>query len=152
MLKAYKTLSGHVQVDIVEYIAKYFEDHPHTQVLIGCDSQNRGPHSKYAIVIGLYTPGKGAHVLYRKIEIPRERDIVVRLINEVWYSTEIAEVIKNELGIVAHEIHIDLNPDPIYKSNQALATAVGIVTGMGYKVRAKRNSPMMTYAADTLCR
>lgn len=34
--------------------------------------------------------------------------------------------------------------------NAALASAVGIVTGMGYKIRHKGNNPMLTYAADHL--
>jgi len=68
----------------------------------------------------------------------------------VWQSVEVAEVLKNELSLIATWIDIDINPDPKYRSNQALATAVGIVTGMGYKVRHKGNSPVMTYAADML--
>ncbi len=74
----------------------------------------------------------------------------VRLLNEVWHSIETAELLKNELGIKATWIDIDLNPDPKFRSNQALTSAVGIVTGMGYKVRHKGNSPIMTYAADHL--
>jgi predicted RNase H-related nuclease YkuK (DUF458 family) len=81
---------------------------------------------------------------------PRERENTVRLLNEVWHSVETAEVLKNELGVKAQWIDIDLNPDPRYKSNQALTSAVGIVTGMGYNVRHKGNNPVMTYAADQL--
>jgi predicted RNase H-related nuclease YkuK (DUF458 family) len=57
---------------------------------------------------------------------------------------------RNELNIMATWIDIDLNPDPKCRSNQVLTSAVGIVTGMGYKVRHKGNSPVMTYAADHL--
>ena len=101
-------------------------------------------------MIGLYTPGKGAHVLYSRFVTPRERENVVRLLNEVWYSVETAEEIRNELDIRATWIDIDLNPDPRYRSNQVLTSAMGIVTGMGYKVRHKGNSPVMTYCADHL--
>ena len=102
------------------------------------------------MVIGLYKPGKGAHVLYSKFSTPRERDDVSRLLNEVWFSTELAEKIREESGLRATWIDIDLNPDPKYRSNQALSSAVGIVTGMGYQVRHKGNSPMMCYCADSL--
>lgn len=61
-----------------------------------------------------------------------------------------AEQLKSELGLSPTWIDIDLNPDPKYKSNQALSSAVGVVTGMGYNVRHKGNSPIMTYAADHL--
>ena len=149
-MKQFKTLSTHVKVDLIDYVKKYIAKHPQTEVLIGCDSQNRKRETIYAVVIGLYNPGKGAHVLYSRFIVPREKDNVSRLLNEVWHSVETAELIKNEIGITATWIDIDLNPDPKYRSNQALASAVGVVTGMGYKVRHKGNSPVMTYAADHL--
>jgi predicted RNase H-related nuclease YkuK (DUF458 family) len=138
------------KVDLIPYINQYVSTYPETEILIGCDSQNRDRESIYAIVVGLYKPKKGAHVLYKRFSTPRERESSVRLLNEVWYSVEIAELIKNEVGVKATWIDIDLNPDPKYKSNVALTSAVGIVTGMGYKVRHKGNSPLMTYAADHL--
>lgn len=150
MERVFKTLSQHKPVDLIPYIKDYVSQHSDLEILVGCDSQNRKAETIYAIVIGLYTPGKGAHVLYSRFISPRERENTVRLLNEVWYSVEVAEKIKNDIGIVATWIDIDLNPDPKYRSNQALSSAVGIVTGMGYKVRHKGLSPVMTYAADHL--
>jgi predicted RNase H-related nuclease YkuK (DUF458 family) len=150
MNRTFKTLSQHREVEIVSYIKEYVTQHNNVEILVGCDSQNRKRETIYAIVIGLYTPGKGAHVLYSRFTTPRERENTVRLLNEVWFSVEIAEAIKNETAITATWIDIDLNPDPKYRSNLALASAVGIVTGMGYKVRHKGLSPVMTYAADQL--
>ena len=150
MNRTFKTLSQHNQVDLIPYIKEYVSQHPNIEILVGCDSQNRKRETIYAIVIGLYTPGKGAHVLYSKFISQRERENTVRLLNEVWFSVEVAEAIKNETGVIATWIDIDLNPDPKYRSNQALSSAVGIVTGMGYKVRHKGLSPVMTYAADHL--
>jgi predicted RNase H-related nuclease YkuK (DUF458 family) len=149
-MKQFKTLSQHKSVDLITYIKEYTLQHNNVEILVGCDSQNRKRETLYAIVIGLYTPGKGAHVLYCRYITPRERDNTNRLLTEVWNSVETAEQIKNELNIIATWIDIDLNPDPKYKSNSALASAVGVVTGMGYKVRHKGNSPMMCYAADSL--
>ena len=150
MERVFKTLIQAKEVDVIPYIKTYLEEHPETEMLIGCDSQNRRHYTIYAVVIGLYRPGKGAHVLYSRFLKDRERENTVRLLNEVWYSVETAELLKNELGIKAEWIDIDLNPDPRYRSNQALTSAVGIVTGMGYNVRHKGNSPVMTYAADHL--
>ena len=150
MERVFKTLAKSKNVELINYIKDYIKEHSNVEILIGCDSQNRKQETIYAIVIGLYTPGKGAHVLYSKFNTPRERENVTRLLNEVWFSTETAELIREQTGIIATWIDIDLNPDPKYRSNQALASAVGIVTGMGYKVRHKGNSPMMSYAADTL--
>jgi len=150
MERVFKTLISDKSVDLIPYIKSYLEKFPETQMLIGCDSQNKNKDTIYAIVIGLYKPGKGAHVLYSKFTKNRECENIVRLLNEVWFSVEVAENIKNELNLTATWIDIDLNPDPKWKSNEALSSAVGIVTGMGYKVRHKGNSPVMTYAADTL--
>jgi predicted RNase H-related nuclease YkuK (DUF458 family) len=144
-----KLVNGEI-VDLISYIKNYVDENPNVEILIGCDSQNRKTETIYAVVIGLYRSGRGAHVIYTRFKTPRERDNVVRLLNEVWFSTEIAEEIKNESGIKASWIDIDLNPDPKYRSNQALSSAVGIVTGMGYRVRHKGLSPMMCYCADSL--
>ncbi len=149
-MRVFKTLSGRNQVDLISYIKEYRVNHPNFEILVGCDSQNRRKETIYAIVIGLYNPGKGAHVLYSRFSVPREKDNVTRLINEVWFSVEVAEHIRIELDVRAKFIDIDLNPDPKFKSNAALTSAVGIVTGMGYTVRHKGHSPMMTYAADNL--
>jgi len=149
-MRVFKTLSGRNQVDLISYIKEYRVNHPNFEILVGCDSQNRRKETIYAIVIGLYNPGKGAHVLYSRFTVPREKDNVTRLINEVWFSVEVAEQIRIDLDVRAKFIDIDLNPDPRYKSNAALTSAVGIVTGMGYAVRHKGHSPMMTYAADNL--
>lgn len=150
MDRIFKTLVSNQKVELINYIQEYVSQHNDTEILIGCDSQNRKRETIYAIVIGLYKPGKGAHVLYSRFTTSRERENTNRLLNEVWFSVEVAEAIKNELGIKATWIDIDLNPDPKYKSNSALTSAVGIVTGMGYNVRHKGNSPVMTYAADHL--
>ena len=150
MEKVFKTLSNGKKVDLIPYVKQYVTEHPDIEILIGCDSQNRKRESIYAVVIGLYRPGKGAHVLYSRFATARERENTVRLLNEVWHSVEVAELIKERLGIKATWIDIDLNPDPKFRSNSALASAVGVVTGMGYKVRHKGLSPVMTYATDHL--
>jgi len=146
----FKTLHNSEPIDMIPYLKEYLESHRDAEILIGCDSQNRKKDTIYAVVIGLYTPGKGAHVLYSRFTTPRVKDGTTRLLNEVWHSVEVAEAIKSEICVVAKWIDIDLNPDPKYQSNTALSSAVGIVTGMGYQVRHKGNSPVMTYAADHL--
>lgn len=144
----YKTLQSRKEVNLIPYCQDYINAQPQTEILIGCDSQNRKKETIYAVVVGLYTPGKGAHVLFNKFSTLREKDNISRLLNEVWQSVQVAEEFRNQLGITAKWIDIDLNPDPKYRSNQVLTSAVGIVTGMGYNVRHKGNSPIMTYAAD----
>lgn len=151
----FNILNTGTEVELISYIKEYFEKHPETEILIGSDSQSRKRTTYYAVVIGLYRKGKGAHVLYQKKEIIREKDNNKRLLNEVWMSVELAELIKKELNIKAKYIDIDINEDKKYKSNVMLSSAIGLAVGMGYEVRFKnksivRESPMMCYSADKL--
>ena len=94
MDRTFKTLSRNETVDLLPYVRQYIQDHEDVEVLIGCDSQNRKRNTIYAVVVGLYKPGKGAHVLYSRFKTNRERDNVNRLLNEVWFSVEVAEALK----------------------------------------------------------
>jgi len=144
----YKRLFDGQKVDLVDYVKDYISTKENVEILIGCDSQNFSDKTIYAIVVALYEPGKGAHVLFRRWKSDRERVRATRLLNEVWYAIETAEELKNN-GIPKPKwIDIDLNPDPRYKSNEVFRQAVGMVEGMGYKVRYKSLGPIATYAAD----
>ena len=149
-IMVYKKLYSGIEVDLNEYIKEYMDLNNEVEILIGCDSQNQGEKTTYAIVVALYKPGKGAHVLYRKWKTEREYTRSIRLLNEVWYAVETAEAMR-EAGIKKPKwIDIDLNPDPRYKSNEVFRQAVGLVEGMGYEVRYKSLGPIATYAADHL--
>ena len=146
----YKRLHDSVKVDLIGYIKDWIELKPNVEILIGCDSQNFSDKTIYAIVVALYDKGKGAHVLYNRWKTQREPTRNVRLLNEVWYAVEVAEMMK-EAGLPKVKwIDIDINPDPKYKSNEVLRQAVGLVEGMGYSVRYKTLGPIATYAADHL--
>jgi len=146
----YKKLYGKEELELVPYVKDYLESNEGVEILIGCDSQNQGEKTTYAIVVALYRNGKGAHVLYKKWKTEREYTRSIRLLNEVWYAVETAEFMR-EAGIKKPKwIDIDLNPDPRYKSNEVFRQAVGLVEGMGYEVRYKSLGPIATYAADHL--
>jgi predicted RNase H-related nuclease YkuK (DUF458 family) len=81
-----------------------------------------------------------------------EHNTPSRLLGEVWKSLEMAEFLKENGLPKPTWIDIDLNPDPKYKSNTVLRQAVGMVEGMGYKVRYKHVGALMTYAANHLVR
>lgn len=149
-MKAFKTLYDKKSVDIISYIRDYLSSHKDIEILIGCDSQVKGRETIYALVLAMYTPGKGAHVLYDRFTTPKDREISTRLMNEVWHSINLADELMNAGLPRAKYIDIDLNPDPRYKSNEVLRAAVGWAEGLGYSVRHKGDSPMMTYCADLL--
>ncbi len=152
-MKKFKTLYGIPITDVVDYIREYISTREDVEILIGSDSQcysNR--KTVYGIVVALYTKGKGAHVLCTRETVPMEHNTQSRLLSEVWKSIEIAEFLKENGLPKPTWIDIDLNPDPKYKSNSVLRQAVGMVEGMGYKVRYKQLGALMTYAANHLVR
>lgn len=152
-MKNYKTLYGQPISDIFEYIKNYISDKKDIEILIGCDSQSYGKKKTvYGVVIVLYTPRKGGHVLCYKETVPKEKNIQIRLINEVWRSIEMAEELKAHSLPKPKYIDVDLNPDPRFKSNTVLREAIGLVEGMGYSARCKNNEPLVTYAANFLVR
>ena len=104
------------------------------------------------MVIALYTPGKGAHVLCTREVVPIEKNLQSRLLKEVWKSIEVAEYLTSNGLPKPNWIDIDLNPDPKYRSNKVLREAVGMIEGMGYKARYKQSGAMMTYSANHLVR
>jgi predicted RNase H-related nuclease YkuK (DUF458 family) len=146
----YKRLHDNQKVDLIQYVREWLMIKPNAEVLIGCDSQNFSDKTIYAIVVALYDTGKGAHVLYNRWTSKREPTRSVRLLNEVWYAIEVAEAMKTAGLPKVKWIDIDINPDPRFKSNEVFRQAVGMVEGMGYKVRYKSLGPIATYAADYL--
>jgi len=152
-MKKFRTLYGTPIEDVILYIKEYISTRDNVEILIGSDSQcYSNKKTVYGVVIALYTKGKGAHVLCTREVEPMERNTPNRLLSEVWKSIEIAEFLK-ENGLPKPQwIDIDLNPDPKYMSNSVLRQAVGMVEGMGYKVRYKQLGALMTYAANHLVR
>lgn len=152
-MKKFRTLYGTPIPDVIEYIKEYISTREDIEILIGSDSQcYSNKKTVYGVVIALYTKGKGAHVLCNRETEPMERNTPNRLLSEVWRSIEIAEFLKDNGLPKPQWIDIDLNPDPKYMSNSVLRQAVGMVEGMGYKVRYKHLGALMTYAANHLVR
>lgn len=152
-MKQFKTLYGLKIENVIDYIKDYLSKRNDVEILVGCDSQSyRNTKTVYGTVIALYTPGKGAHVLCTRESVPIEKNTSVRLLNEVWKSIEVAEYLRNNGLPKPSYIDIDLNPDPKFKSNSVLRQAIGLVTGMGYKVRYKQLGALVQYAANHLVR
>lgn len=140
------------KIVLEEYVRTYLASHPDIQLLVGCDSQNRGKETYYAIAVAMYTPGHGGHVVFKRWKTPKERVRATRLINEVWFSLETAEAIRKAGLPKPKWIDLDLNPDPQYKSNEVFRQAVGLCEGMGYEVRFKTLGPLVTTMADMIVR
>jgi predicted RNase H-related nuclease YkuK (DUF458 family) len=148
----FKSLTDRKPIDLISYIKNYLLANPETSLYIGCDSQNTKRSTTYATVIVLYNRGRGGHVVYTVESIPRINDRFTRLWREVEQSIELAEMLKAEGIQKPVSIDLDLNPDPKYKSNQVLRSALGYVEAMGYTPRCKPNAMVASYVADALCK
>ena len=150
MAYLFRNLSDHLEVELTSYVADFLRIHPSAELLVGCDSQNHDGATHFAVVVGLHIPGRGARVLYARWATRLMYDICTRLLEEVRHSVEVAETIRTGIDVKVSWIDIDVNPDARYESNRIFSSAVGLVTGMGYRVRHKGDSPLMTHAADQL--
>ena len=146
----WKDLSTHRVVDLVTFVKSYLKEKPGTKIYIGTDSQQRRQATDFAMVIVLHYSNKGAKVIYCKKTEDRIRDRFTRLLKEVEYSLGIGAILRESGLDMPMTIDIDLNPDPLYKSNDVLTSALGWVKGMGFECRAKPYAMAASYAADKL--
>ncbi len=148
----FKKISNNEVIDLSAYVEQYMTEKPETKLYVGCDSQNKGDFTEFAIVVVLHYKNKGGHVLCTIIKVPRIRDKFYRLFTEASYSLEIASYLKDMTGRMVDFVDLDLNPDPKFNSNAVLAQASGMITGCGFDVRCKPHALSASYAADRLCK
>lgn len=146
----FKRLADRKVVDLVPYTLNFLAENSDHTIYVGTDSQNVGESTIYATVIVFHNSSKGGHVLYSKVVLPKITDRWTRLWKEVEFSVQAAEQLKGEGIPKVGYIDLDLNPDPKYKSNQVLRSAIGYVESMGYKARVKPNAIMASCVADNL--
>ena len=146
----FRKFSGET-INIVQYVRDYILKMPNTEILIGCDSQNSATKTCYAVIVALYEPGHGAHVVYRREKVRKERNDKVRLMTEVWKSVEVASLLRDS-GLTVKYVDIDINPNPKFKSSEVYESACGLVRGFGFDCRYKTLAPLCTTIADFMAR
>ena len=145
-MKDFKKLSDHKDVDVVKYLKERLNEN--SSLMIGTDSQNTSTHTHYATVIVIYQDKIGGHVLYSRESHPKITNSFKKLWKEVEYSINTA-VYLQENGLPKPAfIDLDLNPDPMYKSNSVLRAALGYVESMGFKPRIKPYAYAASSVAD----
>ena len=124
----WKRLSDREGIDLKSYLEDWIKKNPIHKLYIGCDSHNEVGNTTFATVIVLhYGTGGGGHVLYSQTLIT--------------------------MGFEKPDyIDIDLNPDPKYKSNSVLRSAVGMIESLGITPRYKTKSPWAISIADCICK
>jgi predicted RNase H-related nuclease YkuK (DUF458 family) len=131
-------------IDMWEEAREWIENSPEdSSIYIGCDSQvNREKKlARYSVVVVVHKSSRnGARVFHHEEVLPDYGNLKVRLLNEVGYSTKVAEELIDSIGDRHMEIHIDINTNPKHKSHIALSEAMGWIKGLGYEVKAKPDS------------
>ena len=124
------------------------------KVCIGTDSQKRGDLVEFATVIVFVREKKGGFMFIANYNQPANMSIKERMITEVGRSVEIAYKMCDLLDRydVELEVHADINTDPSFKSNKALADAMGYILGMGFVFKAKPDAYASSYCADKVVR
>lgn len=152
MDRKFKSLTNGAVIDLIPYLEEKLMGSDDIQMYIGSDSQNIAGKTVYALVIVLHYGNHGGHVIYSKQTLPRIQDRFTRLWTEVEDSVELAQYLELNGLPKPQYIDVDLNPDPMYKSNALLRSALGYVEAHGYTPRCKPYAVSATYCADKLCK
>lgn len=109
------------------------------KVCIGTDSQVKGKETEFATVIVFIRKGKGGFMYIHNETTLQKMSIKQRMLAEVAKSVAIAYPLCTIFSkySVAMEVHVDINTNPNFKSNDALKDAMGYIMGMGFAFKAK---------------
>jgi predicted RNase H-related nuclease YkuK (DUF458 family) len=179
-MKDYKKFGGELIGDLGEYARNYISKNPDVVLCVGTDSKQLRKRTLYATAICFQHPGKGVHVVFKRENFPKIRDMFTRLWKEGELSLAVSEYLEGELkgvynrkltnperdrglelvsGMKLADIHLDFNPSKNHKSNMVYEAAVGMIKGYGYRVYTKQdpesdvpNAWGATCAADLLCK
>lgn len=131
-----------------------------SSVYVGCDSvrfKKQGSwYARYATVVVLHiNSANGCKLFYREDVLPdygkKTESLFNRLLNEASFAISVVEQILPVVGDRHVEVHLDINPSPKHKSNQAAAAASGYVLGStGIEPKIKPEAFAAMFAADRI--
>ena len=145
-------LDNGTRVDIVDTCIEQIRLYDNLKIIIGTDSQNRKEKTHYAIAIVFRHGTRGAHVVYKKIIVPRIRDHFTRLFKEAEFTIETAELITGEIPINIEALEFDYNSKKKTESTKVVQAATGWASSLGYNCRVKPDELLAIKAGDFLCR
>lgn len=140
---------------------------PDTSVYVGCDSvrfkKNGKWFARYATVVIVHYASRHGASIFHQIDVLPEYDYSkkplkggntkTRILQEAIFAGMAAAEIAEVLDGRHLEVHLDINPDPKYKSNIALSEAVGYVLGTtGVKPKIKPHAWAASHASDHCAR
>lgn len=144
--------------EVKDFLASQSQE---TKVYIGCDSQrfkkNGEWFANYCLVVVVHINGKnGCKIFY---EITTEKDYATgrkpkpnyRLMQECYKVSEKYLELYDIIGDREVDLHLDLNPNPRYASNEVVQQAIGYIKGTCDIIpKVKPDSWAATHAADHL--
>lgn len=154
----FKKFGGEIIDDLGVYLREYYAQYPDIQIYIGTDSAQHGKVTKYATAISLLHPGKGVHVIFKRVTVKRVKDMFSRLWNEVEYTREVADYVQENLADIFEgkkgkkipELHLDFNKQPRFKSHIVHDLSIGYLKGFGYDVKTKPDAWVASVVSDNL--
>ncbi len=128
-----------IKDEVINVLQREYAAGHDLKVCIGTDSQVKGKVIEFATVIVFIRKGKGGFMYILNDEVHRRMPIKERMLVEVGKSVAIAYELCNVFSRfnVAMELHVDINTNPNFKSNDALKDAMGYIVGMGFAFKAK---------------
>ncbi len=128
-----------IEAEVMEVISSERAMGHELKVCIGTDSQVKGKETEFATVIVFIRKGKGGFMYIRNEVCLQKMSIKERMLVEVAKSIEVAYPLCNIFSrfSVDMELHVDINTNPSFKSNDALKEAMGYILGMGFVFKAK---------------
>ncbi len=148
-----------LDINIQECIKEISESSLESSVYIGADSKTfkngKDRFCAYCVTVILHKDSKHGGKIFKDVKIERDYGSAktprMRLMNEVYKVIAIASQIVDAVGDRHFEIHLDVNPDPQYKSNCAVKEACGMVLGTfgdDAEVKVKPEAWAASAAAD----
>jgi len=128
-----------------------------TSIYLGCDSQraynkkDKLTYINFARVVVVHIDSKHGCMVFgdKKQEVDYTNSVRYRMMQEVYWATELAMNILECVGDRNFEFHLDINKSDIHKSNAAMKEALGYVLGMtGIEAKIKPSAPAASFAAD----
>lgn len=139
-------------IDLIPYLQNKINDRLDVELFVGCDSQNEKYKTLYATCVVIHYGKSGGSILIHKDRVAKVKDRWTRLFNEAVRSVQLAIYLKNNGFPIIDTIHLDLNPNPKFGSNNVLKAAAGYVESAGFIPGWKPDAFAATYAADKACR
>ena len=127
---------------------------PETAVYVGSDSkcfkQNKKRMVAYITVVVVHIDGNKGAKVFKGLNIEKHfGSLRQRLMTEVGYAATAAYEIAEVVGERPFEVHLDLNPNPNYKSSKVIKEAMGYIIGtVGFYPQVKPDSIMASNCAD----